>query len=88
MPPVEATRGVCRANLRDIFGFSGGREFFSDGWVLTDELNQILLTVSGTALKFYNQRHIRENYRLKVIPFDLRNRFVSYFLGLPDDSVR
>uniref|UniRef100_A0A914GPX8 Uncharacterized protein n=1 Tax=Globodera rostochiensis TaxID=31243 RepID=A0A914GPX8_GLORO len=75
MPPVEASnKGVCRANLRDIFGFSGGREFFSDGWVLTDEMNQILLTVSGGALKFYKQKHIRADYRLKVVPFDLRNR--------------
>ncbi|KAL3097060.1 hypothetical protein niasHS_002776 [Heterodera schachtii] len=73
MPPVEAsTAGICRANLRDIFGFSGGREFFSDGWVLTDEMHQILMTVSGEALKFYKQKHIREEYRLKMVPFDLR----------------
>jgi hypothetical protein len=78
MPPVEASKmGVCRANLNDIFGYSGGREHISDSFVLTDEMHQINLTVSGAALKFY--KHKQQDYRIKIMPFDLRNKMVSTY---------
>ena len=78
MPPVEASKtGVCRANLNDIFGYNAGREHISDGFVLADEMNQISLTLTGAALKFYKQKHVQENYRIRVVPFDRRNKFVG-----------
>ena len=48
-----------------------------DGWIRNEDQNQILLTVTGTALKFYKSRHIHQNYRLKIVPLDLRNKHVS-----------
>ena len=78
MPPVEASKtGICRANLNDIFGYNGGREHISESFALTEEMHQITLTVSGAALKFYKHGKVQQNYRLKIIPFDLRNKFVS-----------
>jgi len=48
----------------------------TDGWISNEEQNTIVLTVSGTALKFYKPRHIQQLYRLKIIPIDLRNKNV------------
>ena len=82
MPPVEASKsGVCRANLRDVFGYNSGSEQISDSFVLGDDVHHIALTVSGAALKFYKKKHEQQNYRVKIVPFDLRNKFVrSFFL--------
>jgi glycerophosphocholine phosphodiesterase GPCPD1 len=75
MPAVEASKTrVCRANVNDVFGFNGGKEMLSDGWLLNDDHNQILLLVTEKALKFYKPRHVREEYRLKIVPLDLRNK--------------
>nr|CAD2188034.1 unnamed protein product [Meloidogyne enterolobii] len=76
MPPVEASKsGVCRANLRDVFGYNSGSEQISDSFVLGDDVHHIALTVSGAALKFYKKKHEQQNYRVKIVPFDLRNKF-------------
>ncbi|KAI6183696.1 hypothetical protein M3Y97_00516800 [Aphelenchoides bicaudatus] len=74
MPAVESTNRVCRINVKDVFGFNGGREMVSDGWLVNAEQNQILLTVEGQALKFYKEKRNRELYRIKVLPMDLRHR--------------
>jgi len=80
MPPVEASKsGVCRANLRDVFGYNSGSEQISDSFVLGDDVHHIALTVSGAALKFYKKKHEQQNYRVKIVPFDLRNKFVRIF---------
>jgi hypothetical protein len=49
----------------------------SDGWLLNEEQNQILLTIQGEALKFYKSKHVREKYLVKVLPTDLRHHDVS-----------
>ncbi|KAH7696839.1 Protein T05H10.7 b, partial [Aphelenchoides avenae] len=75
MPAVEASKTrVCRANVNDVFGFNGGREMLSDGWLLNDDHNQIVLMLSGEAFKFYKSRHKHDEYRVKVVPLDLRNK--------------
>ena len=77
MPPVEASKsGVCRANLRDVFGYNAGSEQISDSFALDDDVHQIALTLSGVALKFYKKKHEQQSYRIKIVPFDLRNKFV------------
>lgn len=87
MPPVEASKmGVCRANLNDIFGYNGGREHISDSFVLSEDMNQITLTLSGAALKFYKHKSIQQNYRLKAVPFDLRNKFDISNMDDEDDQ--
>lgn len=76
MPPVEASKsGVCRANLRDVFGYNSGSEQISDSFVLDDDVHHIALTLSGVALKFYKKKHEQQSYRVKIVPFDLRNKF-------------
>ncbi|KAI6219558.1 hypothetical protein M3Y99_01653700 [Aphelenchoides fujianensis] len=78
MPAVEATKTrVCRANVNDVFGFNGGREMVSDGWLVDADQNQILLTIQGTALKFIKSKYQREQYRLRVVPMDLRHHSES-----------
>ncbi|KAI6219631.1 hypothetical protein M3Y95_01087200 [Aphelenchoides besseyi] len=78
MPAVEASKSrICRANVNDVFGFNGGREMVSDGWLFNAEQNQIFLTIQGNALKFYKNKHVHENYRLRVVPMDLRHRSES-----------
>ncbi|KAI6197508.1 hypothetical protein M3Y94_01232400 [Aphelenchoides besseyi] len=78
MPAVEASKSrICRANVNDVFGFNGGREMVSDGWLFNAEQNQIFLTIQGNALKFYKNKHVHENYRLRVVPMDLRHRSVT-----------
>ena len=57
---------------------SAGREMVSDGWLLDDEQNQILLCVTGDAIKFYKSKNPNQEYRIKIIPMDLRNRDVSF----------
>uniref|UniRef100_A0A915ESG3 GP-PDE domain-containing protein n=1 Tax=Ditylenchus dipsaci TaxID=166011 RepID=A0A915ESG3_9BILA len=81
MPAVEASKTrVCRANVYDIFGFHGGKEIVTQGWIHNDEQNQILLTVTGAALKFYKTKHVQQNYRIKIVPVDLRNKHDSQML--------
>lgn len=80
MPAVEASKnGVCRSNLNDVFGFSGGRETVSSGWVLREDQNQIILMISGQILKFFNKHKAEREYNLKIVPFDLRTRSVRLF---------
>ncbi|KAI1727358.1 glycerophosphoryl diester phosphodiesterase family domain-containing protein [Ditylenchus destructor] len=87
MPAVEASKArVCRANVNDIFGFHGGRQMVGEGWLRNEDQNQILLTVTGTALKFYKSRHIHQNYRLKIVPLDLRNKHDSAMLDNNDND--
>lgn len=59
--------------------FLGGKSVISDGWISNEDENQIFLTVTGDALKFYKSRHVEEKYGIKFVPFDLRNKHVSYF---------
>ncbi|CAD5210167.1 unnamed protein product [Bursaphelenchus okinawaensis] len=73
MPAVEATKSrVCRANVNDVFGFNGGREVISNGWL--EQHNQIILRVYGKAVKFYKPKHEKPNYRIRISPTDLRHR--------------
>jgi hypothetical protein len=55
----------------------------SDGWLSNPEQNQILLSIQGQALKFYKNKHIRDKYRLKVLPMDLRHHDVSSNCCMP-----
>jgi len=74
LPAVEATKnGICRAKVNDIFGFHGGREMVSDGWLGGEQQNAIHLRIYGEALKFYKNKHIQQEYKIKVVPLDLRN---------------
>uniref|UniRef100_A0A1I7RPJ2 Glycerophosphocholine phosphodiesterase GPCPD1 n=2 Tax=Bursaphelenchus xylophilus TaxID=6326 RepID=A0A1I7RPJ2_BURXY len=73
MPAVEATKTrVCRANVNDVFGFNGGREVMSNGWL--EHHNQIILRLHGKAVKFYKPKHEKANYRIRISPTDLRHR--------------
>lgn len=82
IPAVESTKEkVCRANVNDVFGFHGGKEVVSNGWLRQD--NQILLRFFGSAIKFYKARHEQPRYRLRVRPVDLRHREVGAEGGRP-----
>ena len=51
----------------------------SDGWLEGEHQNAIHLRIHGDALKFYKTKHVQQEYRLKVVPLDLRNWDVSSF---------
>ncbi|KAK0393636.1 hypothetical protein QR680_000327 [Steinernema hermaphroditum] len=82
MPIVEEKDGICKPNLHDEFGYHAGKFMISDGWILTQTQSEILLRIHGSALRFYKTRHVHKHYRLKVAPFDLRQK---QELGADDD---
>uniref|UniRef100_A0A914YLJ5 Uncharacterized protein n=1 Tax=Panagrolaimus superbus TaxID=310955 RepID=A0A914YLJ5_9BILA len=65
-----------------------GRDMISDGWLLDDQQNQIHLSVTGEAIKFYKSKTTNQEYRVKISPMDLRNRDDSnpYDDGDDDDT--
>ena len=87
MPAVEASKTrVCRANVYDIFGFHGGKECISNGWLVNDSQNQIILTVTGEALKFFKPKHIQQKYRIKIVSLDLRNKEETPYLDVDNEE--
>ncbi|VDM78630.1 unnamed protein product [Strongylus vulgaris] len=56
----------------DMFGNYAGNCLVSDGWIIHNEENVVLLRVHSEALKFYKNSHKGKEHRVKVVPFDVR----------------
>ncbi|CAJ0609037.1 unnamed protein product [Cylicocyclus nassatus] len=56
----------------DVFGNYAGSCLVSDGWIMHNEENVVLLRVHSEALKFYKNTHRGKEHRIKVVPFDVR----------------
>ncbi|EYC42822.1 hypothetical protein Y032_0516g2797 [Ancylostoma ceylanicum] len=63
--------GGC--NLRSLREASlAGNSLLSDGWIIHNEENVVLLRIHGEALKFYKNSHKMKEHRVKIVPFDVR----------------
>ncbi|VDP09877.1 unnamed protein product [Heligmosomoides polygyrus] len=51
---------------------TAGSSLISDGWIIHNEENVVLLRVHGEALKFYKSSQRGKEHRVKVVPFDVR----------------
>ncbi|EPB77389.1 glycerophosphodiester phosphodiesterase family protein [Ancylostoma ceylanicum] len=49
-----------------------GNSLLSDGWIIHNEENVVLLRIHGEALKFYKNSHKMKEHRVKIVPFDVR----------------
>ncbi|PIO64306.1 hypothetical protein TELCIR_14071 [Teladorsagia circumcincta] len=58
--------------LDDVFGNYSGSTLLTDGWIIHNEENVVLLRVHGEALKFYKPSHRGKEHRVKIVPFDVR----------------
>ncbi|XGW35299.1 hypothetical protein V3C99_018923 [Haemonchus contortus] len=58
--------------LDDIFGNYSGSTLLTDGWIIHNEENVVLLRIHGEALKFYKPFHRGKEHRVKIVPFDVR----------------
>ncbi|WKY15322.1 hypothetical protein Q1695_000645 [Nippostrongylus brasiliensis] len=58
--------------LDDVFGNYAGNSLLSDGWIIHNEENVVLLRIHGEALKFYKPSHRGKEHRIKIVPFDVR----------------
>ncbi|KHJ93666.1 glycerophosphodiester phosphodiesterase family protein [Oesophagostomum dentatum] len=56
----------------DIFGNYDGNALVSDGWIIHNEENVVLLRVHSEALKFYKSSYRNKEHRVKIVPFDVR----------------
>uniref|UniRef100_A0A0N5AG98 Glycerophosphocholine phosphodiesterase GPCPD1 n=1 Tax=Syphacia muris TaxID=451379 RepID=A0A0N5AG98_9BILA len=74
LPAVESICGKCRAHVVDTFGHNAGKDLVSDGWLCTENQNEILLRIRGTPFNFFKERYSTRLYAIKVSPFDLRHR--------------
>ncbi|VDM38339.1 unnamed protein product [Toxocara canis] len=72
LPAIESASGVCHAHVTDTFGHNAAKEHVSEGWLIGENQNEILLRLHGAPFKFYKNRHASRSYRVKVTPFDLR----------------
>ena len=79
LPLLEASKnGIARENYTDDFGKFDGKSLISDGWIQHTNEHVVLLRIHGEALKFYKQRYKKKETRLKIVPFDVRFKEVSY----------
>ncbi|KAK5975572.1 Pyruvate dehydrogenase E1 component subunit alpha [Trichostrongylus colubriformis] len=58
--------------LDDTFGNYSGSTLLTDGWIIHNEENVVLLRIHGEALKFYKASHRGKEHRVKIVPFDVR----------------
>uniref|UniRef100_A0A9J2PLV1 GP-PDE domain-containing protein n=1 Tax=Ascaris lumbricoides TaxID=6252 RepID=A0A9J2PLV1_ASCLU len=72
LPAIESASGVCHAHVTDTFGHNAAKEHVSEGWLIGENQNEILLRLHGAPFKFYKNRHASRSYKVKVTPFDLR----------------
>ncbi|RCN37304.1 glycerophosphodiester phosphodiesterase family protein [Ancylostoma caninum] len=61
-----------KLGLEDVFGNYAGNSLLSDGWIIHNEENVVLLRIHGEALKFYKNSHKMKEHRVKIVPFDVR----------------
>ncbi|KAK6032725.1 glycerophosphodiester phosphodiesterase family protein [Ostertagia ostertagi] len=68
----------------DVFGSYSGSTLLTDGWIIHNEENVVLLRVHGEALKFYKPSHRGKEHRVKIVPFDVRFKEIE---GVDDDCL-
>ncbi|KAF8384103.1 gpcp-1 [Pristionchus pacificus] len=66
--------GKAAREAEDTFGAIDGRTVINDGWLMHDEEAAFFIRIHGKALKFFNKKEESLQYRLKVVPFDVRFR--------------
>lgn len=63
---------TVQLNSQQIKDFLAAKEHVSEGWLIGENQNEILLRLHGAPFKFYKNRHASRSYKVKVTPFDLR----------------
>ncbi|VDN82805.1 unnamed protein product [Brugia pahangi] len=82
LPTVESVSGVCHLHVTDKFGWSSGKNLVSEASLMGKSQNEILLRFHGNPFKFCKKRYAERSYCIKVTPFDLRHREVTFVLLL------
>ncbi|GMT04577.1 hypothetical protein PENTCL1PPCAC_26751 [Pristionchus entomophagus] len=66
--------GKAAREAEDTFGAIDGRTVINDGWLMHEVEASFFIRIHGKALKFFTKKDEAQQYRLKVVPFDVRFR--------------
>ncbi|GMT33158.1 hypothetical protein PFISCL1PPCAC_24455, partial [Pristionchus fissidentatus] len=80
--------GKAVREAEDTFGSIDGRTVINDGWLMHEKEAAFFIRIHGKALKFFTKKDETLQYRLKVVPFDVRfkERVESNSEPTPDDN--